>query len=109
MNRINCSEGPVQSKQSILIPCRKFCTCPEQNAGWRSGTYVQDRGQCILIVIGPLSAATPPAVVTAADSMQNTRRSVPWHPHVPLHVRIVSEDLPLGDRKSTRLNSSHVA
>ena len=67
----------------------------EEHAGGGAGADLEHRRQRVLVVHGPLAGAAPPAELGAARHVAHARRPVPGRAEVPLHVRVVGEDLPL--------------
>src|SRR5690625_2554439 len=89
VNRIDCTERPVNSVKRTLIFCREGCTGTKRHTRGRSRTYIQHGGQAVFILIRPFAASASPAVITSTYHMHQPCGAVPRHPHIPLHIRVV--------------------
>src|SRR5690625_5202799 len=93
VNRIDCPERPVKSVKRTLIFFREGCTGTKLHTRGRSRTYIQHGGQAVFIIIRPFAASASPAVITSTYHMHQPCGAVPRHPRIPLHIRVVGEQV----------------
>ena len=95
MDGVELAERPVGDEEGILVLRRELRAVAEDHAGGRSGADVDDRAERVAVVIGPLGGAVAPAELRPADGVVHARGAIPRRVHVPLHVGVVGEDLPV--------------
>ena len=77
VNGVHRAECPVANIQSILVLGGELGAVAEGDSHRATGANVDQLGQAVEEVPGPLAGPAAPAELTAADSMRDARRAVP--------------------------------
>jgi hypothetical protein len=93
VQRVQLSIAPVAQIESILILVGKLRAVAKHYARRRARPDVGDRRQAVDVIRGPFARAIAIAKVAAAYRVQDARGAIPRQVDVPLHVRVVGEQL----------------
>ena len=93
MQGIELAVAPVAEVQGLLVLDRELRPIAEGHARRRAGPDVDDRRQAIDRISGPLAGAVAIAELGPAGDMQHARGPIPGRIDVPLHVRVIREQL----------------
>ena len=86
-------EAPVADEEGVLILLREFRTIAERDPGGRTRSDVDDRAEAVDGGGGPLRRAVAESELRTADHVIDASGPVPGFADVPLHVRVVGEQL----------------
>ncbi len=96
MDGVDRAEGPIQQVDRPLVFGGKPGAPAKLDPHRGTGSDVDDLRQTVNVIGGPLAGAAAPTEIAAAGGVDQPSGAVPGHPHVPLHVGVVSEDLTVG-------------
>src|SRR5271169_1717970 len=93
------SVSPVKHVVRFLILGGEFGAGAEDNAGRAADADVDDSGQTVEVVFGPLGGAFAEAAVVGAGGVEDADRAIPGRAPVPFHVAV---EIHAGDESAGR-------
>lgn len=93
---IHGAVGPVVDEEGALVFRGELGAGAEGDAGGAAEADVDDGGEAVGVVAGPLAGAAAPAELGAAGAVVHAGGAIPGGADVPLHVGVVAEELALG-------------
>ena len=93
IDRDHAAVGPVAEEHPVAPRRRKRGAMPAHHARGTPRIHLQGRRPRVRRFHRPLHAAAAPSVLTAGNHVDESRTAIPRGPDVPLHVRVVGEEL----------------